>query len=390
MHGTSTKAVGQDQRKPNAQRRPELPQRSEDSPPTLGSEEAAPLSIHEVKATNRDFAQLLTGSKLTEGASRLQRSASLGNYLTRRFSDCSEVVDRGRKLCTCGSWQAWLNFYTDGDVRMEAANFCQQPLLCAFCAFGRAVRQAKAAARKVEEALRIRPDLRPYLLTLTVRADPSLSDQRKNLLAAFAKIPKAARNVRLGKSSSVWGEFLGGILSCEAKRASGERSVDDEGRPLWHFHAHAVVLGREGLVGPAGVFHRVGEVNGRKGYAAGPMADAWSAAVGYQANSDLRPFRSSSDPEADLVKDLFEVCKYALKMNDLSFVDQWEAYTVLARQRLIRTWGMFYGLKLPEDSADDVSDCFNKPFARYWFRHLNGEFKLAKWNHGEQYQGRES
>ena len=374
-------------RSPRAEDRNRAEQNGPDSDPGKQPENGPPFSIHEVKVWNRseDREKVDIFAALDTSSGRLHRSRKLAEFLRTEIAQSPESVKRASKLDSCGAWSSWVEFFTEGEFRLEAAQFCQQPLLCAFCAAGRALRQSLAAADRVAFLLSENSHLRPYLLTLTVRADGNLERQRRKLLDAWKRITQARRDAAHGRSSSVWSEFEGGILACEAKRATGER-----GKGKWHFHAHAVVLGRDGLVDPdTGIFHRSGETEWSSGYASGPMAQAWSDLLGYDANSDLRPLSSSGSCDRRLIADdLMEVFKYALKLNDLSFDDQWQAFQTLKGQRLVRRFGCLWGLKLPEQFADDLSPFLGIPFTRYFFRWLDG-FQLDHSATHDSYQGAE-
>ena len=51
-----------------------------------------------------------------------------------------------------------------------------------------------------------------------------------------------------------------------------------------------------------------------------------------------------------------EVCKYALKFGDLSVENTWEAFKILKGKRLSGAFGSLYGVKIPENLADDMPD----------------------------------
>ena len=51
-----------------------------------------------------------------------------------------------------------------------------------------------------------------------------------------------------------------------------------------------------------------------------------------------------------------EVCKYALKFGDLSVENTWEAFKVLKGKRLSGAFGSLWGVKVPENLADDMPD----------------------------------
>ena len=51
-----------------------------------------------------------------------------------------------------------------------------------------------------------------------------------------------------------------------------------------------------------------------------------------------------------------EVCKYALKFGDLSVENTWEAFKVLKGKRLTGSFGLLWGVKIPDTMTDDMPD----------------------------------
>ena len=56
------------------------------------------------------------------------------------------------------------------------------------------------------------------------------------------------------------------------------------------------------------------------------------------------------------VKQLLEVCKYALKFGDLSVEKTWEAFKVLKGKRLTGSFGLLWGVKIPDTMTDDMPE----------------------------------
>ena len=51
-----------------------------------------------------------------------------------------------------------------------------------------------------------------------------------------------------------------------------------------------------------------------------------------------------------------EVCKYALKFGDLSVEKTWEAFKVLKGKRLTGSFGLLWGVKIPDRMTDDMPE----------------------------------
>ncbi|RJN71196.1 replication protein, partial [Acinetobacter baumannii] len=63
-----------------------------------------------------------------------------------------------------------------------------------------------------------------------------------------------------------------------------------------------------------------------------------------------------------------EVCKYALKFGDLSVENTWEAFKVLKGKRLRGAFGSLYGVKIPENLADEMPDEKDLPYLEMLYK----------------------
>jgi hypothetical protein len=68
-----------------------------------------------------------------------------------------------------------------------------------------------------------------------------------------------------------------------------------------------------------------------------------------------------------------EVCKYALKFGDLSVENTWEAFKVLKGKRLSGAFGSLYGVKIPENLADDMPDDKDLPYLEMLYKFVFGK-----------------
>jgi len=83
---------------------------------------------------------------------------------------------------------------------------------------------------------------------------------------------------------------------------------------------------------------------------------------------DVRPFYENQEP----VEAFLEVFKYALKFSELSLADNWEAFTVLTGSRLLFSFGVFWGVKVPESMSDEPLD--GLPYVSLFFRYFNNGY----------------
>ena len=68
-----------------------------------------------------------------------------------------------------------------------------------------------------------------------------------------------------------------------------------------------------------------------------------------------------------------EVCKYALKFGDLSVENTWEAFKVLKGKRLTGSFGLLWGVKIPENLADEMPDDQDLPYLEMLYKFVYGK-----------------
>lgn len=316
--------------------------------------------IPEVKSWTPEKHRLEHAKEVGKFSERL-KAARLRGELFRDHHPEELAQARGAKLADCGSWLIFRRYFerAEGPIKLHRGYFCQQPLLCEFCAARRGVVSLAKALPKILAAL-TGSELVPYLLTLTAKNREHLPDMVGEVLGAWRRLLQQRRESGKGRNRvSPWAEMVGGIMSFETKvgKYSG----------FWHFHGHAVVLGRPGLHG-------------------WQFWDAWSELLGYPANMDLRPLDCVAELEPgqppdpqELVKDLCEVFKYAVKMcQELSANEHWTAYKALRGKRLLRPFGVLHGCKEEKNLADDCSQFEGEAYEELVYRFLNYRLQLQE------------
>ena len=63
-----------------------------------------------------------------------------------------------------------------------------------------------------------------------------------------------------------------------------------------------------------------------------------------------------------------EVCKYALKFGDLSVEKTWEAFKILKGRRLTGSFGLLWGVKIPEEATDELPDDQSLPYLEMLYK----------------------
>jgi hypothetical protein len=91
----------------------------------------------------------------------------------------------------------------------------------------------------------------------------------------------------------------------------------------------------------------------------------WRKTTGDSYIVDVRPV-DRIDPSGAFC----EVFKYSMKFQDMSLDHNWRAHLDLKRKRLLLSFGLFYGVKLPKSLTDDPLE--DLPYVDLFFRYLAG------------------
>jgi len=80
------------------------------------------------------------------------------------------------------------------------------------------------------------------------------------------------------------------------------------------------------------------------------------------------------------VKSFLEVVKYALKFSSLPYPKLLDAFGILKGRNLYRSFGCLYGLTLPDELEDDISDIDElDPYIDMIYRYIqSGGYQLAE------------
>lgn len=269
-----------------------------------------------------------------------ERALAMRDYLTA----LGEVMasKAASLLCNCGNYLHFRHYYTVDQVRLHAACFCKQHLICPLCAIRRGSKTLEAYLERFEVIRREWPLLRPYLLTLTVKDGPDLPERWKHLNGSFKVLKDRRRWLIAGHRGVKWTEFAkvkGAVGSYEVKRGKGSG--------LWHPHLHMVAL-CETAIDPVAIKRE------------------WESITGDSFMVDVRPFRSDQEP----AEGFMEVFKYAVKFSDLSLADNWEVAQYLRNTRLLFSLGVFRGVQVPESLTDEPLD--DLPYVDLFYRYFAG------------------
>lgn len=266
------------------------------------------------------------------------------------YAEVGGYVKESARLASCGNYLVFRDYFTVDQVRLHAASFCRQHLLCPLCGIRRSSKMLKAYLDRYAVVQAAHPELRPYLVTKTVVNGPDLLERFQHLRSGLRQMSQARRDHLKGKGPFVeYARSMGGLHAIETTNKGNG----------WHPHAHSIWLcasepSSEGL------------------------AREWQGWTGDSFIVDVRPLR-------DPVSGFAEVLKYALKFSELSPEQVFHAYRELRTRRLIDSHGLMRGVVVPESLLDEPLD--DLPFVELFYRYLFGGYSFTGSRHG--FQGQE-
>lgn len=240
---------------------------------------------------------------------------------------------RIRRIADCGNYLAFRHYFTIDKVRLHAASFCMQHLLCPLCAIRRGSKALSAYVTRWDAIKSENPLLKPYLVTLTVKDGADLMERFLHLKKSQRELWKRKQR---GRGCSI-DSIRGAVWSYEFKR--GQNSG------LWHPHLHMVALCET----PPDQDN---------------LSNEWKSITRDSHVVDVRPI-SEDDP----VSGFIEVFKYAVKFSDQPPEDTVHCWRIAKGKRLLESSGCFRGVEVPDDLTDEPLD--DLPFIEYFYRYLN-------------------
>ena len=257
--------------------------------------------------------------------------------VAEHISSVGEVQLAGR-VQACGEYLLFRHYFTIDQVRLHAAQFCRKHLLCPLCAIRRGAKALQAYLPRYEAIKAANADLRPFLVTLTVKDGPDLRERFKHLMRSQVELWMRKHR----KRGSPLDVVQAAVWSYEVKRGKGSG--------LWHPHLHMVAMARQS---PDEAW----------------LASEWHAITGDSFIVDVRPI-----DEDDPASGFLEVFKYALKFSDMEVEDTYAAFKILRGRRLVGSAGLFRGIEIPEQLLDEPLD--DLPFVDYLYRYFSGRYSL--------------
>lgn len=308
------------------------------------------------------------------------RGLSQGEKATFQLHSLLNFEKLQSQLCGCGNYLVFHQYHTVGQVRLAKASFCKNHLMCQLCAIRRGAKQVQAYLEKFEQVVSDNSNLKPYMLTLTVKNGHDLPERFEHLQSSMKKLLQRRRDfLSKGLGNPQLGKAEGGVFSYELTKS----------KDGWHPHCHMVVM-----LDPSDPIdfpfdtrphkHSIeawsklspGEKRNEKllwkkwGESASNsgLAQEWLKITGDSKIVDLRPI------EGDPAEGFVEVFKYALKFSDLKPKENIEAYSYLRGKRLTGSFGCFWGVKVPEKMTDNLLD--DLPYIELFYKYTKAGYSL--------------
>ena len=261
-----------------------------------------------------------------------QRSREMGLFvkdLVKEFPHREDYQKLEANVLTCANYLVFNNYYTIEEIKLTKFFSCKKHMLCPFCAARRAVKLGTKNTERFTQVTEESPELIPAMLTITVKNGEDLKDRFDHLKNSFRKLQKHRRQwISTGRGKSEFCKIEGAAFSYEIAH-SNEKG--------WHPHIHMIVLLNN-------------YIDIKK------FSEEWKAITGDSFIVDIRKLKANTNKNTNnaIVDAMQEVFKYAVKFSDLTLERQFEAYETLKGQRLIGSFGLLHGVKIPESLTDDL------------------------------------
>ena len=289
------------------------------------------------------------------------QSLRMLKFLEDELRKCSSVGNSRAPLLkkqvgllrACGTWlhfAYYFGWHEDGfkdEYRLIRANFCDQHMLCNFCAVRRSIQKLNAYLRRYRYIMQMKPYLMPFLITFTVKNGPDLAERFEHIQSSFKRLQENRRRYLSAPRKHPFTQ----LAKVKAGVGTYEDTYNSQSEEH-HVHIHLIGL--------------CDDIPAHK-----PLSDEWRAITGDSFIVDIRPFQDINNPEMAFM----EVFKYVLKFSTMPLDINYHASQVLAGKRLLISFGDFWGTKVPEQLTDDALDMEH---IDYYFDWLDDHYQLME------------
>lgn len=298
------------------------------------------INLAEEAFTGADEAENF-GDRIARYGQAHARSLLMLEHL--RGAPSVEATKSAAGLASCGNYLHFREYFTVGKVRLHNAQFCKQHLICPLCAIRRGAKALGAYLARWQVLQEQHPELRPYLVTLTVKNGDDLEERQNHLTKSLRNLLARRRNFNAGVARAPWTEL------CKAQGAVYTLELTNKGNG-WHPHCHMIALAASAP-------------------SQSDLSAEWHRITGDSMIVDVRPI--TGDPSEGFM----EVFKYAVKFSDLTLADNWQAAQTLKGKRLLASFGLFRGVQIPESMLDEPLD--ELPYWDRFYRFIGGEYQFT-------------
>ena len=297
----------------------------------MGADKTTPLVPKslpdEVSKSANDISRL--PERIARYGKAKKRSRLMASHISGLAAASSEHGKRelsklAIKLDDCASYLLFRNYYTVGTIRLTKAFFCKKHTLCPMCAIRRGAKTLKAYMERYQVIQDENPDLRLWMITLTVKNGSDLKERYEHLEKSVRKYFDRRRDsLKKKRGFNEFSKVDGAVYSYE---------ITNKGNG-WHPHIHILAL-----------------IPKEKTIDKFQLSSEWNSITGDSKIVDARPVTG------EVSGGFMEVLKYAMKFSDLTIEQNYYAYETLQGKRMLASFGNFRGVKIPDNLTDDVLD----------------------------------
>jgi plasmid rolling circle replication initiator protein Rep len=273
------------------------------------------------------------------------RSREMASYIKEmRTAQRPDIHKLYTNVTTCADYLVFHDYYTVDQLRLVKAYTCKKHLLCPFCAARRAAKAVEKNIERVTTVLESDKNLKPVMLTLTVKNGDDLQERFLHLKSSFQRLQQNRRNALKGQKWTEFARVQGGMFSFE---------ITNNGDG-WHPHIHMVALLDDWIDQKA-------------------LSEEWQAITGDSFIVDIRRIKplDQNVSTLNIAGAMLEVFKYSMKFQDMTLDLNWEAYEVLNKKRLYGSFGNLRGVDLPDKLLDDPLE--GLPYLELFYRYKQGK-----------------
>lgn len=294
-------------------------------------------------------------ARLTRYGKAKANALQFSRYLDQRGKNSEQQTSKlffgklSDSLASCGNYAVFRDYYTIGQTRLSKFCTCKKHLICPLCAIRRGAKSLRVYLAKVSALMQLKPSLRPYFVTLTVKNGDDLDERFTHLHHSVRAYHKQRRECIAGNRSPVEAN--------KAISAVWSYEVTNKGNG-YHPHVHAIWL----CSTPPDPYK---------------LSEEWHSITGDSMIVDARPIVPDSD--GSFVSGFVEVFKYAVKFSELADDDRLHAYLTLKGKRLQDSFGDLRGLDVEPSDSDELLE--DLPYIERLYVFTGGYYRPRETTH---------